>query len=95
MTAIDVFVHDPTTYSATAAPSRLTKKSIDGDDLLDRLNKLLGSLNPGKIFGNGLPGAAVESVTINVGISVQGGITVVALATVGVDASISVTLRPE
>jgi hypothetical protein len=95
MPAIDVFIHEPTTYSAAAAPNRLTKKSIDGDDLLERLNKLLAGLNPGKIFGNGLPGAEVESVTINVGISVQGGITVVALATVGVDASISVTLRPK
>lgn len=95
MPTIDIFVPEAiTTYSA-ATPKGLTKKAIDGDDLLDRLNKLLGSLNPGKIFGNGLPGANVESVTINVGISVQGGITVVALATVGVDASISVTLRPK
>lgn len=96
MANIDIFVNEPaTTAYSGITPAKLSKKSIDNVELLDRLSKLLANLNPAKIFEGGPPGVAVESVTINVGISVQGGVTMVALATVGVDAGISVTLRPK
>ena len=96
MAIVDIFVNEPatTTYSGVS-PGKLVKKGIDNAELLTRLNTLLANLDPAKIFAVGIKGVEVESVTINVGISVQGGLTVVALATVGVDAGISVTLRPK
>lgn len=95
MPTIDIFVNEaPTTTYSGGGSAKPVKKNIDSSELIGRVNALLSSLDPKKLFGAAPDGVEIESVTLNVGISVQGGITVVALATVGVDAGISITLKP-
>ena len=97
MPNIDVIVVEKAggaAYSA-ATTGKLVKKVIDGADLAGKLEAFLATIKDSKLFQQTLGGLAVESITLNIAISVEGGISIIGLATAGAEASLSVTLKPK